>query len=1370
MQAATIDSPAQDSPLTRADLEKEILGQTVTEPKDVLQTLPPPPAFHLHVDGLTIAVPPPRQALPLPFAISLPRWMSKSNAAGDERKTIVRDVSLRCDNGEMMAIIGGSGSGKTTLLHALVGRLANLPVTSGSVKYEPAHMNISPDDAAALSARKMKDRIGFVRQNDHLLAHLTVRETLECAAALRLPASISAETRRLVVEQTVQELGLRDAADTVVGGALRKGISGGERRRLSIGCALVTLPSILALDEPTTGLDAFTAFALLQTLSALARRGRTVLLSLHQPRSDAFTLFDRLVVLCRGDVVFAGRRERCLPWFEGMGVGGPEAREGEGDGESLERKSIEEARAAVGSGVNPLDWLIDVCSVDPKDEGSARRVERLVQGWKDHGSNIAGERAPKMVKQPDIVRTVSAPRQDEMLLYAGSMRDEEEGEVAKRLKRPGMWRQTIVLTNRSIKGVTRDYAQVLGFACQSVGIAVLLGIAFLRLGESPSDIQSLKVWIFHLQEHQSEGLIIAIQTLSYQHAPCYFYLSLIYAIYKYCETDLVVFDREREDHLYQVFPWLFSEYIANLPLHAASSGLFALILYFLTNMRTEDLARNLFIFIGECVLVQLGTVGFALLAASLQRTYAQASLMANGLSIFFLLNAGYLLLRPPVYVSWVKWLSVYYYGFRAVAISQFRGRIFECPGVTGAARNQCDGNQVLVGLLIPSDHVVGYYFAGLAGLAIAFPVLAGIILSVYKPGGVQYARRIDSSDHGKESAVTSDMDISRQRIDVEVRDLGFTWTKTSLLMRSRSEKSILRGVSAVFPSGKVTAILGPSGAGKSTLLQLLASRRLNPGFGARFSTQGEILFNGQPTDRASRSQVAFVEQEDDYHLPALTVRETLRYAAILRLPRRMSRKHKIARAEEVMKMLGLDICADNLVGGELLKGISGGEKRRLSLAVQMINGKPRRAHHEPTSGLDALTANNVMTALNSIARSGRTVILSIHQPRSDIYVDKLDNIILLVKGGHVAYAGPRNEVEGTFALAGYPVPPLYNPADWLLDVASVDLRGTREAETKARATKLVEFWANLQHKNNTVNTEESKREIGNVMEIEVQDEFTPMWIALPLIVERMTRNLWRQQAVFWVRLQQLPFLGVLFLLFYQRLKHGPSGGQDRIGYFQEMVSPVAFVGLLNCIAIFPKDRDLYFHEYRSSAAYSEATFIIGFTLVALPLEILSALLFTVVTNVGAGMQTNARIFFEYAVAIFTLQSNGESFGIAFACVTNSLGLSVSLVSTFITILVQLCGIISVSIPRWLSDIAYATTMKYAARVIAVNESVGLQLHCPVETIQSGECLVQSGQQLLDLLGFSNDLRTGRYLGIALSLAVAYRALAWVFLVVKLRRG
>lgn len=146
-----------------------------------------------------------------------------------------------------------------------------------------------------------------------------VRETLTYAARLRLPTSLSRETIDVVVEETLDELGLRDAADTVVGGPLRKGISGGEKRRLSIGCVLVTLPSVLILDEPTSGLDAYTSYLLLRTLNALARRGRTVILSIHAPRSDAFELFDRICLLSKGKVVYSGMRSLCLPWFAELG-------------------------------------------------------------------------------------------------------------------------------------------------------------------------------------------------------------------------------------------------------------------------------------------------------------------------------------------------------------------------------------------------------------------------------------------------------------------------------------------------------------------------------------------------------------------------------------------------------------------------------------------------------------------------------------------------------------------------------------------------------------------------------------------------------------------------------------------------------------------------------------------------------------------------------------------------------------------------------------------------------------------------------------------------------------------------------------------
>lgn len=255
-------------------------------------------------------------------------------------------------------------------------------------------------------------------------------------------------------------------------------------------------------------------------------------------------------------------------------------------------------------------------------------------------------------------------------------------------------------------------------------------------------------------------------------------------------------------------------------------------------------------------------------------------------------------------------------------------------------------------------------------------------------------------------------------------------------LRKAENKTILSEITTFFPAGEVSAILGPSGAGKSTLLQLLAHRKLNAGPGAHFEMTGDLLFNGMPATEDVRNSIAFVEQEDDYHLSALTVRETLRYAAILRLPPKMSKKRKIARAEEVLLMMGLKDCADIYVGGELLKGISGGEKRRLSLAVQMISDPSILVVDEPTSGLDSFIANNVMQCLKEIARSGRTVIVSIHQPRSDIF-HSLDNMLILAKGGHAVFSGKREQAMHIMETQGYPLPSLwFNPAEYAYSIFS----------------------------------------------------------------------------------------------------------------------------------------------------------------------------------------------------------------------------------------------------------------------------------------------------------------------------------------------
>ena len=175
-----------------------------------------------------------------------------------------------------------------------------------------------------------------------------------------------------------------------------------------------------------------------------------------------------------------------------------------------------------------------------------------------------------------------------------------------------------------------------------------------------------------------------------------------------------------------------------------------------------------------------------------------------------------------------------------------------------------------------------------------------------------------------------------KKVDVELVNLALEIREPSFRCGKGRTLNVLKDVSTTFQAGELNVILGPSGSGKSSLLNTMA-RRLRSSLLTRYHTSGTMLFNGvQPTDKEVRSLCSYVTQDDSALLPYLTVRETLRFAAGLRLPRWMSKEEKVKRAEDVLVKMGLKSCADVLVGDELLKGISGGEKRRVSIAVEVL--------------------------------------------------------------------------------------------------------------------------------------------------------------------------------------------------------------------------------------------------------------------------------------------------------------------------------------------------------------------------------------------------------------------------------------------------
>jgi ABC-type multidrug transport system ATPase subunit len=228
-------------------------------------------------------------------------------------RTILQDISGMVKPGQALAIIGGSGAGKSTFLDILAGKSKG-----GDLQGSILINGVKPDKKVY---RRM---VGYVDQEDTLLGTLTVRETLMYSAMLRLPKSMSLEAKKLRVQNIMSELSIDHIADRLIGVPGKRGISGGEKRRVSIAQELVTSPSILFLDEPTSGLDAYNALLVVKTIVGLAKNfNRTVILTIHQPRPMIFSMFEQLLVLASGKMIYSGSVTGCPSYFDSVGYSIP---------------------------------------------------------------------------------------------------------------------------------------------------------------------------------------------------------------------------------------------------------------------------------------------------------------------------------------------------------------------------------------------------------------------------------------------------------------------------------------------------------------------------------------------------------------------------------------------------------------------------------------------------------------------------------------------------------------------------------------------------------------------------------------------------------------------------------------------------------------------------------------------------------------------------------------------------------------------------------------------------------------------------------------------------------------------------------------
>ena len=264
----------------------------------------------------------------------------------------------------------------------------------------------------------------------------------------------------------------------------------------------------------------------------------------------------------------------------------------------------------------------------------------------------------------------------------------------------------------------------------------------------------------------------------------------------------------------------------------------------------------------------------------------------------------------------------------------------------------------------------------------------------------------------------------------------FSWRDVSVLVKDRATGQRLPILSSSYGhvrAGEVLALMGPSGCGKTTLLNVLAHRRA----ATKSTVAGDVLVNGKKTTTQDIRQFSSYVEQEDALIGSLTVRETVDFAAQLSLSHKISKAERRRRVNNLLSSFGLQQQANTIVGTPIRKGISGGQKRRLGTASQLLTAPKILFLDEPTSGLDSAASYEVMSFIKEIAKANNIIVIaSIHQPSSSTFV--LFDQLMLLSGGKQCYFGRVVGLEQYFASISRPIPLHTNPAEYLLDIVNTD--------------------------------------------------------------------------------------------------------------------------------------------------------------------------------------------------------------------------------------------------------------------------------------------------------------------------------------------
>ncbi|ONK80620.1 uncharacterized protein A4U43_C01F19870 [Asparagus officinalis] len=779
---------------------------------------------------------------------------------------------------------------------------------------------------------------------------------------------------------------------------------------------------------------------------------------------------------------------------------------------------------------------------------------------------------------------------------------------------------------------------------------------------------------------------------------------------------LPVLYKHRDLLFYPAWVYTLPNFLLRIPISVFDSLVWVIVTYYSMGFAPE--ASRFFKQILLVFLIQQMAAGLFRVTAGLCRTMTIASTGGVLSLLIMLVLGGFILPRDliPKWWIWGYWISPLQYGFSALAVNELLAPRWMNKFTT-------DGRRLGVAVLenasvFPEKKWFWIGVAALLGFTILFNVLFTLALMFLDPfrkpqaiipeeksmvdmDETEELPRIKRMEPDENSTLRtlSVKDDSNTRTDVVTPKRGMVLPFLPLSMSfdevnyfvdmpaemkqqgiNEDKLQLLKGVTGAFRPGVLTALMGVSGAGKTTLMDVLAGRKTG-GY-----MEGDIRISGYPKNQATYARISGYCEQNDIHSPQVTVRESLIYSAFLRLPKEVIDEDKMKFVDEVMDLVELKDLEDAIVGLPGVSGLSTEQRKRLTIAVELVANPSIIFMDEPTSGLDARAAAIVMRTVRNTVDTGRTVVCTIHQPSIDIF-ESFDELLVMKRGGQLIYFGPLGQnshevIEYFESIPGVPkIKEKYNPATWMLEASSISAEVSFEIDFAEYYTS-----SELYRRNKALIEELSKPAPGT------SDLHFPMQYCESTFGQ-FKACLWKQWLTYW-RSPDYNFVRFFFSIvtalllgtIFWRVGHRRENANDLRIVIGSMFLSVLFVGINNCSTVQPvvaTERTVFYRE-RAAGMYSALPYAMSQVVVEIPYVFLQSLLYTVIVYSMMSFEWTAAKFAWFFYICFFSFLYFTYYGMMTVSISPNHEVAAILASTFYTLFYLFSGffIPRPRIPKW----------------------------------------------------------------------------------------